>query len=231
MKIIEIFYSSIRALGANKARTFLTMLGVIIGVFAVVSLVSLVKGVENFIVDRFNSLGSNLLFISPGRSGFDSDPALSFSNNKLDEKHVVLIEENVGKDLVGVTPSIRLGKTVKYKNKSYYSIVIGTNENVLDLINIEVEKGNYFTKNDVNSKTKVAIIGPAIAKEFFGNSNAMGKVIKIDGIGFTVIGVSKEKGGLEDERVVMPYTTMQSSLGVKNFSNIVTKAKNSDEIA
>jgi putative ABC transport system permease protein len=230
MKFSSVLNSALKALGVNKTRTFLTMLGVIIGVFAVVSLVSLVKGVENFIVDRFNSLGSNLIFIAPGRSGFNSDPALAFTNNKLEEKHVNLIRENVGKDLVAVAPSIRLGKNAKYKTKHYYATIAGSNEDAKDLVNVDIEKGRFFTKVEVDANAKVVIIGPTIEKELFGDSNALGKSLKIDDESFIVIGTAKSRGGSQDERVIMPYTTMQDSLDVENFSNIVTKAKNADDI-
>lgn len=230
MKFSSIIKSSLIALGINKTRTFLTMLGVIIGVFAVVSLVSLVKGIENFIVDRFNSLGSNLIFVAPGRSGFNSDPALSFTNNKLDEKHIDLISKNLGNDIVTVAPSIRVGKYVKYKTKDYYATIIGSNENVTDLVNVEVEKGSYYTKADVESKSRVVIVGPLIVKELFGNSNPVGESLKIENINFTIIGISKGRGGQQDERVIMPYTTLQDTLDIDNFSNIVTKATNQNDI-
>jgi len=230
MRITDTLNSSIGALGANKTRTFLTMLGVIIGVFAVVSLVSLVKGVENFITNRFNSLGSNLLFISPGRSNFQGDPSIAFSSNKLEEKHVELLQSTLKDELTAVAPSIRLGKTAKYKTKSYYSTIVGSNENVQQLVSIEIEKGKYFNRNDVLSSAKVVIIGKLIEEEFFGNNNPLGQSIKIDDKSFIVIGTYKEKGGRQDERIIMPYTTIKDSLGVKNFSSIVTQAKNPEDI-
>ena len=230
MRIADTFKASLGALGTNKTRTFLTMLGVIIGVFAVISLVSLVKGVENFITDRFNSIGSNLIFISPGRASFTGDPSLSFANNKLQEKHVKLIQDNVKGDIVGVSPSLRVGKTAKYKNKSYYSTVVGSNELVQDLVNIDIDKGKYFNKGDVIAKNKVVIIGPLIVKEFFGTTDPLGKQIKIDDTTFTVIGTYKEKGGRQDERIIMPYTTLQTALNINNFSGMVTKAKDPDNI-
>lgn len=230
MRIADTFKASLGALGTNKTRTFLTMLGVIIGVFAVISLVSLVKGVENFITDRFNSIGSNLIFISPGRASFTGDPSLSFANNKLQEKHVKLIQDNVKGDIVGVSPSLRVGKTAKYKNKSYYATVVGSNELVQDLVNIDIDKGIYFNKGDVIAKNKVVIIGPLIVKEFFGTIDPLGKQIKIDDTTFTVIGTYKEKGGRQDERIIMPYTTLQTALNINNFSGMVTKAKDPDNI-
>lgn len=230
MRTADTFKASLGALGANKTRTFLTMLGVIIGVFAVVSLVSLVKGVENFITDRFNSIGSNLIFISPGRSSFTGDPSLSFANNKLQEKHVKLIEDNLKQDIVGVSPSLRVGKYAKFKNKSYYSTIVGSNELVQDLVNIEIDKGNYFTKGDVVSKSKVAIIGPLIVEEFFPNSNPLGQSIKIDDTSFLIIGTYKETGGRQDERIIIPYTTLQKTLDIKNFSGMVTKTKDPNTI-
>jgi len=110
MRYLETLKTALTSLLTNKLRTFLTMLGVIIGVFAVVALVSLVGGVENFIVDRFNAIGSNLIFISPGNVGFGQDPAISFTKKTLEEKHVTLIAEALGERIAGVTPSIRVIK-------------------------------------------------------------------------------------------------------------------------
>jgi len=85
-KFLEAFLSATKALSSNKVRSFLTILGVVIGVFSVVTLVSLVKGVENYVRDQFENLGSNLLFVAPGRAGIAGDPALSFTDNKIREE-------------------------------------------------------------------------------------------------------------------------------------------------
>jgi len=230
MTIFEILLSAFKALTINKTRTFLTMLGVIIGVFAVVSLVSLVKGVENFITDRFNSLGSNLLFVSPGRATFTGDPSVSFSNNKLLKKHVELLNDELSQYLTAVAPSIRTGKIVSYKDKKYYATIIGSNQFANQLINLSIDKGKFFNKNDVDSNSRVAILGPSIAKEFFGTLNPIGQRLKINESYFTIIGTYKSKGGRQDERVVIPYTSMQKALDIKNFSNIVTKAKDNQDV-
>ncbi|MDC0449157.1 ABC transporter permease, partial [bacterium] len=230
MKLSETLNSAIIALKANKLRSSLTMSGVVIGVFAVVSLISLVKGLQNYITDTFNSLGSNLIIIAPGRAGFDQDPALAFTNNKLEKKHVDIIEKDVGEYLVGVTPNIRLSKTVEYKNKQFLGFLIGTNYKVKDIVDLKIVSGRFFTKSEETSKARVAVIGPLVKKELFGVSNPLGKKIKIAGVSFEVIGVLESEGPNSDERIMIPYTSAKDALGVDQFSGITTKAKNSEDI-
>ena len=134
MHLAETVNTSIKSLKANKLRSFLTMLGVVIGVFAVVSLVSLVRGLQNYITDSFNSMGSNLIIVAPGRAGFDQDPAISFTNNKLEQKHIDLIEKNVGDLLVAVTPNIRVSKTMEYKSKKFLGYIVGASYRIRGVI-------------------------------------------------------------------------------------------------
>ena len=115
MDIQEILKSALTSLSSNKIRSFLTMLGVIIGVFAVVSLVSVGSGIEKYISDTFNAIGSNLVIVTPGNVDLTSDPALSFTRNELDEEHLELLETQLGDLIIGVTPSIRLAENAEYK--------------------------------------------------------------------------------------------------------------------
>ena len=231
MRLSEVLRSSISSLGANKLRSFLTMLGVIIGVFAVVSLVSLVKGVENYIVDTFNSLGSNLILVSPGRANFTSDPAIFYSNNKLEAKHAKIIEQNTGDLLVAVSPNIRIGKTLSYKNKNYYATVVGVNEKGLDLVNYTIGKGEYFTKAQVDTKSKVVVLGYNIKSELFGSQDPIGHRIKIGDETFEVIGTLAQQGANADDNSMIPYTASEEYFGIKNLSGITTKAKNPEDIS
>jgi putative ABC transport system permease protein len=230
MYIQETINSAVISLKSNKLRTFLTMLGVIIGVFAVVSLVSLIQGVGNFITDRFNALGTNLIIVAPGRASLNQDPAVSFSNNKLTKKHVDLIDQHVGDLIVGVTPNIRLSKTLEYKSKNFLGYLVGASHKAFDIIDIELIDGRFFTKTEENEGAKVAVIGPLVKKELFGSSNALGQEFKMSGESFEVIGLLSKKGINSDERVIIPYTTAEDVYDLENYSGITLKAKNTDEI-
>jgi len=230
MRYLETLKTALTSLLTNKLRTFLTMLGVIIGVFAVVALVSLVGGVENFIVDRFNAIGSNLIFISPGNVGFGQDPAISFTKKTLEEKHVTLIAEALGERIAGVTPSIRVIKKTHYKDKDFLAIITAANADIVNLFGTETIEGRFFNKEEVKNKEKVVILAPNVKKELFGEGVAVGREIKIQGTHFKVIGMSEDEGGPSNDRIFMPYTTAQDVFDIDSITNIVTKARNPSEV-
>lgn len=227
---IETFNTALTALFANKARSILTMLGVIIGVAAVILLISIGRGVQNYITDQFEALGSNLLFVSPGNRAFGGDPAESFSRNKLNEKHVKLIERYAADTVQYVTPYIASAGNVTYKTKTFSASYVGNNEDTLIVYNFEIDKGRFFTRNEVRSKAKVAVLGPIIEKDLFSNRPAIGEKIKIGDETYEVIGTLKPKGQNFDNTVVVPYTTLMQSLSIENFSSIVVKSKDPTQI-
>ncbi|MEZ6255700.1 MAG: ABC transporter permease [Patescibacteria group bacterium] len=231
MQLQETIITALKALNANKARTFLTMLGVIIGVFAVVSLVSVGIGIESFITDRFNSLGSNLVIVAPGVVDFGDDPAKAFSKNKLDEKHIELIERYASDYVEAATPSIRLGKTAKYKTNAVKASVIGANYKSNKIINYTIEEGRMFNRADQKNNARVVIIGSEVKKELFPNTSSIGKQIKIDNTSFEIIGELEVAGAGDGDRIIMPYTTAKKEFEVKNFSSIATKAKSAEDVA
>ena len=225
MRFFEIATSSITALGANKVRTFLTMLGVIIGVSAVILLISIGRGIQNYITDQFDALGSNLLFVSPGKVSFGRDPGNSFSRNKLEEKHIKLIQTHAADIVEQITPMVNVSETVKYKTKYYNAAVTGINEEGKYLFDYSIDEGAFFTRADVRSGSRVAILGKSVKDELFPNQSPIGQSIKISGDSYVVIGTSKEKGSDFDEQVVVPYTSAINSFELKNISRIVVKVK------
>jgi len=218
------------ALWSNKVRSFLTTLGVIIGVFAVVSLVSLVTGVKNYVKDQFESIGSNLIYIMPGSGGLANDPSVSFSNNKLSEKHVDSIKRIAGEDILRITPYTSIAKTVKYKTKNYFATISGANESFKELFNLDFTEGNAFNEFDVKSKRHVAVIGSEVKDKLFKNTNAVGKEIKIDTKTFSIIGVAKKKDPDIDNAVIIPNTTLEQVFDVKIYSYIVLQSKSADKL-
>ncbi len=225
MKLSETVLTALNSLRVNKARSMLTILGIVIGVFSVVSLVSLVQGVTNFITDQFNSIGTNLILVAPGRFSFGRDPAIAFSNNTLNEDDVRDLNSK-GKDyIVAATPNIRLSKTVVYKQNNYLANVIGVDENFLIVTSFEIDRGLSFQRNEVETSARVAVIGPEVVKNLFGNSDPLNKTIQVADVNFEIIGVMKSKGVNADDRIVVPYTALQRHLNVDKFSGISIKAK------
>lgn len=229
-QLLETVTTAIVSLSANKVRSFLTMLGVIIGVFSVVTLVALGRGLQNYITDQFNSLGSNLLFVSPGKVDFGDDPGKAFGNNKLEEKHVKMIETYASDFVSYASPFFQISKTVEYKNKDYLGTIIGADENSYDMYNLSLISGREINRNDVNNKSKVAIIGPLIAEEFFPNTDPIGKFILIDKERFEIIGLQEEKSRDYDDNVRVPYTTFKDALDLEQFSAITIKVKDNTDI-
>ena len=221
----EIILTALNSIKSNKLRAFLTMLGVIIGVFAVVSMLSLGVGVQNFISNRFNSLGSNLLLVAPGRFSFRSDPSNSFSRNKLEEKHVELIKTYASDQIIAVSPSIRTGATMKYRDKEFFGTVIGVNYDAINVTNYEIISGRNISRNDEKAANRNALIGVEVKQELFGDDNVIGKKIKINKESFTIVGEIAKKNRSYDQGIVAPVTTVSDVFDIENYSNIAAKLK------
>ena len=230
MKLLDISNSAIKSLNVNRARSALTILGVVIGVFSVVTLVSIGRGMQNYIQDQFNALGSNLLFVSPGKADFQDDPSKALGRNKLDEKHVELIESNASELFITVSPYVVLGDNVRYKTKSFYGTVNGISYDDEKTYNYELDKGRFFTKSEQNTSARVAIIGPSIVEELFGTKNPVGNSIKLGDDSYQVIGSFKEKGRNFDDGVIVPYTSAMNTFDVPFFSSIVAKVRNTENV-
>lgn len=224
MNLSESLNTSVKALNSNKARSGLTILGVVIGVFSVVLLVSLVKGLENYIKDQFENLGTNIIFVTPGRYSINQDPAVAFTNNKLKEKHVEMIKNELGGDIEGASQMLLAGKTIEYKTKSFFSMLTGVNDDYKTIENMVIEEGRFFNKIEQNTNAKVIVLGPQIKNELFNNTNPLGQDVKVDGKSFNVIGILNERGPDFDELAFIPYTTAKESLNIKSISYIAVKA-------
>lgn len=230
IKFTEVYRTSSTALLLHKGRTILTMLGVIIGVFAVVSLVSMGIGVQNYIQDQFESLGANVIFVMPGRIDFSDDPAKSFGNIQLEDKHIDILETYATEYIDAVSPNIVFGKNIDYKTKSYYGTVYGVTSNIQDIFNVDLESGRFFSDKEDKAKAKVAIISPLITEELFPNTNPIGKKIKVEDNTYEVIGTTKKKGQDWDEIVYIPYEKVRADFDVDTIASISVRAVDSDNM-
>lgn len=212
--------TALKNFGRNKVRTFLTSLGILIGVLSVVILIALGLGLKNYIEGQFESLGSNLLFVLPGQvlsdSGeFQNDP--SMAGISFDERTVNALRRGLTIDYV-VPLSTRQG-AVEARGISKSGSVFASNEDIFTILNLEIEEGQLFTGADLSKRSKGVVVGHKLALELFGDSgSAVGQKVVVADQRFDIIGVLKEKGGGGfggpdfDTGVFMPYTTSFSSI-------------------
>ncbi|MGZ8428588.1 MAG: ABC transporter permease [Candidatus Deferrimicrobiaceae bacterium] len=205
-----------RSLRANKMRSVLTMLGMIIGVAAVIAMVALGQGANERIAAQIASIGSNLLLVLPGsttsgglRSGFGGVPTLTMADAKA-----------IGKELSAVryqSPSIRSTAPVVYGNQNWSTIIQGVAPEFFNVRDWGVAAGRIFSPEDVDASAKVALLGQTVAESLFGGENPIGKIIRIKKVPVTVLGVMDAKGQSpqgqdQDDAVFVPITTAQKKL-------------------
>ncbi len=219
----------------NKGRTFLTSLGILIGVLSVLLLVSFGLGLQKYINQTFQSLAPNLLRVIPGKivsgGNFRAGPG-SIGGIRFDEKDIARLDKI--KSLEYVLPWVSKTVTVSGGGNSQVYDFVASAEKMFDAINLEAEFGQLFTKADVNKRAKVAVIGPKIATKLFGSpKNALGNKIKIEDQNFKIIGIAKSKGGGSfgadfDSYLYLPYKTAFVFDPDKKFPAIVTKVKDGE---
>ncbi len=216
MLLSENFMISIRALRANKMRSALTMLGIIIGVAAVVALLSIGNGASASITSDVESMGSNVIAIRPGQMAATfANQASSTSNSYLYLSDYERLASSL-RGVAGISPEYQDALTVKYGSSSYSVPVSGVGENYFSIRSYELAHGRLLTERDRNLEARVAVIGANTAEDLFGNLNPVGKTIKIKGVSFEVVGVLASKGsaGLQDpdSGVFIPLETGYAKL-------------------
>ncbi len=217
------------ALRANRLRSLLTMLGVIIGVAAVVVLVAIGSGAKQEVEAQVEGLGSNIIFVVPGSVEFGSAPSIS----RLQLEDVDYLGRVIGNpDAVATTVSS--GETVSVGSAEVFSTIAGTNENVPNVFTRPVARGEYLTATDVDTRRRVAVLGSAVAKSLFGEVEPLGRQITIAGVRFRVIGVFEEVGSTfgvsRDDEIHIPVTTAQQLFGVDRIDAIAVKAPTIDDV-
>ncbi|HSQ77499.1 MAG TPA: ABC transporter permease [Nitrospirota bacterium] len=230
---------SFRALWVNKMRSALTMLGIIIGVGAVIAMVAIGTGASQKISEQISSMGSNLLIILPGstsaggvRMGSGSQPTLSMGDADAILKECPAVSE-VGPTLGGVAQIV-------YGHLNWSTGVSGTTPGMLVVRDWDLAAGRPFTQQDVKSATKVCLLGQTVVENLFGDQNPVGQTIRIKNVPFTVIGVLARKGQSaqgqdQDDTILVPVTTAQKKLFGTQFPGMVriimVKAKSADDLA
>ena len=221
MKIRNLFKAAFISIAKNKMRSLLTMLGIIIGVGAVMVMVAIGQGAQSQIENQINSLGTNLIIIFPGSANTSgvSQGAGTFSRLTLDD--VSLIQKNAY-NITGVSPIIRTGGQLIGGVGNWFSSVYGVSPDYFTIRDWKLEYGDPFTETDVRTRNKVCVLGATIAKNLFPNEDPVGQQLRIRNVPFRIIGVLSVKGQNadgqdQDDCVLAPYTTVQYRLSGWRF--------------
>ena len=225
----ESFLMAWASLIANKLRSLLTMLGIIIGVAAVIALVSIGNGVKQDIEDSISSLGSNLLVVLPGapRTPGARSSQGSMKSLKISDYEAIAKLEGVK----AASPMTNGSYVVIYQNKNWTTSVAGVNSNFQDVNNWTMTSGRFFSDKNVQNRERVAVVGQTVVKNLFADEDPVGKEIRVKNIPFRVIGVLKSKGNGtmgndQDDTVLIPYTTsMERVEGIDYLRRVYVVAK------
>ena len=209
----ESMKQALRALASNKVRSFLTMLGVIIGIFSVITLVTIGEGAKSYVTDQIKNLGAGYdSFILVAGKDHNSPP-----NPKFTYADIAFLKSRIPeiRDIASLNPSS--GDVYYGKKKLKSPLIFGATANIMEVMGGKIQLGRFFTQADVESRRKVAVIGPSVMRDFFGESNPIGEKIKIKGVNYLVIGVSQARGSIGpvdvDKRIMLPITTVKNMLG------------------
>jgi len=234
----ELFSESVGTLLLNKMRTGLAMLGIVIGIGSVIALLSIGEASQKSITAQIQSLGANILTVSPGaqRSGLVRGAQGGGTTLTYDDAKALASDKNLTA-LKTILPTYTARSQVVYGDSNTNTSINGITPEYLSARNIKVATGGNFTENDLNANTNVAIIGPTVLTDLWGDnaqdSDALGQSIRIGALNFTVIGVTEEKGGSgmsnQDDIIYIPLSTAQKKLfGVKYLSSIIVETASED---
>jgi len=236
MSIMRTLRVSLRALTRNKLRSFLTILGIIIGVGAVIAMVSIGEGAKAAVQARFNSMGTNLLFVSPGSRNFRGLRSGTGGWNTLKVEDAKAIEDNCP-SVKYTSPGADTRAQIVYSNKNWNTRIQGTGSRYPEIRNWVVQEGSYFDEAMVKMGAKVCVIGSDIKTNLFSDEDPIGKIIRIKQIPFQVLGVFKSKGDSggwfnRDDIITVPYTTVMTRLmAVTYLDDIDVSAVSADKTA
>ncbi|MBM4135876.1 MAG: FtsX-like permease family protein [Nitrospira sp.] len=234
MNVVETLRISYDSLMINKIRSMLTMLGVIIGVAAVILLVSLGEGARSYIQKEFGDLGSNILVVVPGKTAKEGGMHMGTSAvRKLLYSDAVLIEKR-SRNILHAVPIILGTSWIKYGGKSRDTYIVGANENYFDVRNLKIGIGRGISASDVDSARRVCVLGKTVKKEILGEANPLGTFVTIGNAKYRIIGIMQPKGvalGFDiDDVVFIPNTAARELFDTDRLFNITVKVKGPDLI-
>lgn len=216
MNLLAILKVAVRALGRNKMRTALTTLGIIIGVGAVIVLVSIGQGAQSMVLDQISNMGSNMIFVMPGNLNFGGAALGAGAANSLTDEDVFAMEREIP-TIAAASPSVNSSGQIVFGNQNWFVRMQGTNEKFPQIRNWKVEQGEFFGEADVRSAARVIVLGKSVADRLFPGLDPIGQTVRVRNLPFRVVGVLAAKGQSmvgqdQDDTAVIPYTTAQRKL-------------------
>ena len=242
MKLFDAFLLAFKGIAAHKMRAALTMLGIIIGVTAVVTLISIGRGAEASIVEQIESLGTNVLHIIPGRGRMGTMTTAQGSSNTLTYEDALAISNPLNCPSVSkVAPVVRGFAAVVAGDKNIVTLYFATTPEAEEIFDWRVVQGEHISKQEVERHAQLVVLGSSAAKTLFGDDNPIGQRVRINDSSFRVVGVLGSKGsfmGMDmDEMIAVPITTAKDKLdtrttpqGGRIVSNISVQVINKDDI-
>ncbi len=235
MLFSESFIMALTSLYANKMRSLLTMLGIIIGVGAVIALVSVGMGVRSNVTSSIASLGSNMLIISPGASNKGGVRGAAGSRQTLKYDDAKAIKSKV-KDIDYVSPTVQTSYQIVYGNQNWNTTVQGVTPEFMSIRSLSVSNGSFISQNDLDKRNRVAVIGTTVAENLFEEKNPVGQNIRINNQPYKVIGLLASKGQSsmgqdQDDMIYVPITTaMERMLGITYVQSINVQVSDSTKM-
>jgi len=230
MTTVYIFKTAVNGLRAHKSRSALTILGIVIGITAIMLVMSLGEGAQNLILSQVRSIGPKIIAVVPGRQPKGPTDIFSIFANSLKQKDLEALQKKSNVPHANkIMPVVFGSESLAFGSETYRATIFGVTDLFAQIYDMYPTEGRIFSEDEVKSYADVVIIGSKIKDELFGNDNPLDKKIKIKGRNFKVIGVLPQKGQFSflnfDEVAVIPYTTAQQYVfGIKHFHRIAIEA-------
>ncbi|MDP3093511.1 MAG: ABC transporter permease [bacterium] len=230
------FITALNGLRANKSRSALTILGIVIGITAIILIMAIGQGGQDLILNQIRGMGSATIVIQPGREPKGPSDFASFFSDSLKERDFkALKDKNNVPSVAEVMPEVMTTATFSYQGETKQATVIGASDLLADILDIYPTEGAFFTEEDINARASLVVIGSEIKKDLFGMSEAVGQKLRIKNRDFKVVGVLPARGQASmlnlDEMAVIPYTTAQEYLlGTSYYHEIALKAVSEEAV-
>lgn len=230
---METLNLSLRAILKNRLRSFLTVLGIVIGVTSVILLISLVSGLKTFITSQIEGLGSNLVFVIPGRIGGARSPG-GVQANRLELKDATSLAMSLRGE-AQVSAVVQRNATLKSGSKSDKgAAVFGVQGNYPKIISIKITEGKFFNMAEADSGRKVAVVGTTVASTLFGGASPIDRQIDIAGQRYTIVGLAGSRGSTfgidQDNSVLIPLPAAQRQFGIDRLNTIYVSASSANNV-
>lgn len=231
MKFVYSLKTALSALKTHKTRCFLTILGIVIGVFSIILVMSIGQSAKELILNQIRGIGAKTIAVEPGREPKGPSDFLEMFSDSLKQKDVDFLKNpNNVRGLKEIAPVVYQSVVVSFQGETKRASVIGSSDLMARILEIYPSEGDFFTEEDIRQMSAVVLLGSEIKKELFGESEAIGEQVKIKNKSFKVIGVFPEKGMVSmfdvDNMVLTPYSTAQKYiLGINYFNEFIIQAE------